>query len=60
MAFAILTLASCLGEDIMEKPYNAIPYYALWGIVLRIAYKVKRSSVGIPASWATVAPLGAR
>jgi hypothetical protein len=39
LAFAVLTVASCLGEDTMEKPYNAIPYYALWGFVLRIAYQ---------------------
>jgi hypothetical protein len=41
LAFAVLTLASCLGEDTMEKPYNAIPYYALWGFVLRIAYGLR-------------------
>jgi hypothetical protein len=40
LAFAVLALASCLGEDTMEKPYNAIPYYALWGFVLRIAYRL--------------------
>jgi len=40
LAFAVLTLASCLGEDTMEKPYNAIPYYALWGFLLRIAYQL--------------------
>ena len=38
MGFAVLTLASCFGEDTMEKPYNAIPYYVLWGVVLRVAY----------------------
>ena len=42
MAFAVLTLASCLGEDTMEKPYNAIPYYAFWGFALRIAYELRR------------------
>jgi hypothetical protein len=41
LAFAVLTLAGCLGEDIMEKPYNAIPYYALWGFLLRIAYQLR-------------------
>ena len=49
MAFAVLTLASCLGEDVMEKPYNAIPYYALWGVVLRVAYLVKSSSITVGA-----------
>lgn len=42
MAFAILMLASCLGEDSMEKPYNAIPYYAFWGFALRVAFELRR------------------
>jgi hypothetical protein len=25
----------------MEKPYYAIPYYAFWGFVLRIAYQLR-------------------
>jgi hypothetical protein len=41
LIFAVLTLAGCFGEDIMEKPYNAIPYYVLWGFVLRIAYQLR-------------------
>jgi hypothetical protein len=41
VAFAVLTLASCFGEDAMEKPYNAIPYYAFWGFVLRIGYRLR-------------------
>jgi hypothetical protein len=41
MAFAVLALVSCLGEDAMEKPYNAIPYYAFWGFILRIGYEVR-------------------
>ena len=41
MAFAVLTLASCLGEDAMEKPYNAIPYYAFWGFILRMGYEAR-------------------
>jgi hypothetical protein len=49
LAFAVLTLANGLGEDALEKPYNAIPYYALWGFVLRIAYKVRaEASLGHP------------
>jgi len=50
LAFAVLTLASCFGEDTMEKPYNAIPYYAFWGFVLRIAYRLRaEASRGHPA-----------
>jgi O-antigen ligase len=39
LAFAGLTLIGCVGEDNMEKPYYAIPYYTLWGFVLRVAYR---------------------
>jgi hypothetical protein len=41
VAFAVLILSSCFGEDAMEKPYNAIPYYAFWGFVLRIGYRLR-------------------
>src|SRR5262249_23317068 len=41
LAFIVLTISSWLGEDTFEKPYNAIPYYALWGFVLRIAYQLR-------------------
>jgi hypothetical protein len=41
LAFAVLTLIGCVGEDNMEKPYYAIPYYALWGFVLRISYRLR-------------------
>ena len=56
MAFAVLTLSSCFGEDTMEKPYNAIPYYALWGVLLRIAYRVRASMAGAAVSSATMTP----
>jgi len=44
VAFAVLTLASCFGEDTMEKPYNAIPYYLLWGAALRVAHNLRQAS----------------
>jgi hypothetical protein len=63
IAFAILVLASCFGEDTMEKPYNAIPYYALWGFSLRIAYQLRaeaaraRSAIGRrPAGFPQASP----
>ena len=43
LGFAVLTLSSCLAEDIMEKPYNAVPYYLLCGIALRISYSLRAS-----------------
>jgi hypothetical protein len=56
MAFAVLTLSSCFGEDTMEKPYNAIPYYALWGVLLRIAYRVRAATAGVAVSSAAMTP----
>ncbi len=41
LAFAVITLSSCFGEDTMEKPYYTIPYYAFWGVALRIAYQLR-------------------
>jgi hypothetical protein len=41
LAFAVLLLSSCFGEDTMEKPYYTIPYYAFWGVALRIAYQLR-------------------
>jgi hypothetical protein len=31
----------------MEKPYNAIPYYAFWGYALRIAYELRREPAAL-------------
>jgi hypothetical protein len=39
-AFFLLVLAGAGGEDVMEKPYYAIPYYFLWGVVLSLAYRL--------------------
>jgi hypothetical protein len=41
MVFFILLWVLALGEDGFEKPYNAIPYYFFWGIVLRIGSNLK-------------------
>jgi hypothetical protein len=35
-----------IGEDGFEKPYNVIPFYLLWGIVLRFAYLLERGEIG--------------
>lgn len=37
MVFFILIWIFAIGEDAFEKPFNAIPYYFFWGIVLRCA-----------------------
>ncbi len=41
MVFFILILIMAIGEDAFEKPFNAIPYYFFWGIVLRFACYLK-------------------
>lgn len=38
LAFILLVLMGSLGEDNLEKPYFAIPYYFLWGVILRVAF----------------------
>jgi hypothetical protein len=43
IAFSLLLLANAMGEDAMEKPYLAIPYYALWGVCLRISFMLASS-----------------
>lgn len=45
IAFAILTLVGCVGEDNMEKPFFAIPFYTFWGFVLRIAYQLRSEAI---------------
>jgi hypothetical protein len=41
LSFVILVLIGSLGEDNMEKPYFAIPYYFVWGVILRIAFVLR-------------------
>lgn len=42
MIFFIALWVLALGEDGFEKPYNTIPYYVLWGVVLRILHMQER------------------
>jgi hypothetical protein len=44
MVYFILIWVLAIGEDAFEKPFNAIPYYFFWGIVLRF-YSYLKSSV---------------
>jgi hypothetical protein len=41
MAFGVLVLIDCIGEDGLEKPFYAIPFYCLWGVALRMVYAVR-------------------
>ena len=39
-AYFLLMWIYSIGEDAFEKPYNAITYYFLWGVVLRVYYEI--------------------
>jgi hypothetical protein len=44
-----------LGEDGFEKPYNIIPFYFLWGVVLRFGMLLDQGRIG-PAALSAVEP----
>jgi hypothetical protein len=51
IAFGVLVMIDAMGEDALEKPYHAIPLYALWGFALRIAYALSAQApvaIGVP------------
>jgi hypothetical protein len=56
---------TALAEDGFEKPFNAVPYYLAWGMILRMAYfagpgsSTEESSSTSP-SWAGATPAGSR
>jgi hypothetical protein len=49
IAFPLLLLAGAGGEDVLEKPFHAIPYYFCWGILLNMAYRLRPVSDPRPA-----------
>jgi len=46
MVYFICMWVLALGEDGFEKPYNVIPFYFFWGIVLRFALLLERGEIG--------------
>lgn len=46
MIYFICIWVLAIGEDGFEKPYNVIPFYFFWGIVLRFAYALGRGEIG--------------
>jgi hypothetical protein len=40
LGFVVLTLVATLGEDALEKPYNIVPYYCFWGVILRLWFNI--------------------
>jgi hypothetical protein len=47
LAFVVLELAEAAGEDALEKPFNIVPYYCFWGVILRLG--VNTATVRRPA-----------
>jgi len=43
LVYFILTLVFCIGEDGLEKPFNAIPYYFFWGVILHYSLHLKNA-----------------
>lgn len=40
LAFVVLELAEAAGEDALEKPFNIVPYYCFWGVILRLGVNI--------------------
>jgi hypothetical protein len=38
LSFLLLVMIGAIGEDNMEKPYFAIPYYFFWGVIVKISF----------------------
>jgi hypothetical protein len=46
MVFFICMWVLAIGEDGFEKPYNIVPFYFFWGIVLRFSLHLKEGRIG--------------
>jgi hypothetical protein len=38
LSFLVLVMVGTIGEDNMEKPFFAIPYYFFWGIIVKMSF----------------------
>lgn len=46
MVFSICMWVLAIGEDGFEKPYNIVPFYFFWGIVLRFGVLLTEGEIG--------------
>jgi O-Antigen ligase len=46
MVLFICIWVLAIGEDGFEKPYNIIPFYFFWGIILRFSLLLERGQIG--------------
>lgn len=60
LAFVVLVLGEAVGEDALEKPFNIVPYYCFWGVILRLGVNTAaaRQRVLREAGYYTVTPSG--
>jgi len=45
LGYFVMIWVLAIGEDSFEKPYNAVPYYFLFGIVIRISWYAKLNRI---------------
>lgn len=55
LVYFLMIWVYALGEDAMEKPFNTIPYYFLWGVVLHYSHHL-RELLTAPALDETLSP----
>ena len=46
LVYFVLVWVYAIGEDAFEKPYNTVPYYFFWGIVLRFSNHLNSGEIG--------------
>ena len=54
MGYFVLTWVYAIGEDAFEKPFVTIPYYFLWGVILRFYYQLKNVEIHEAAPYSQV------
>ena len=41
--FIVMILGACISASLFQTPYYAVPYYFLWGVILRICYNLNNN-----------------
>jgi hypothetical protein len=57
LSFLVLVMVGAIGEDNMEKPFFAIPYYFFWGVVVKISFL--QASAPVPVARQALRPASA-
>jgi hypothetical protein len=48
MVYLISIYILAFTQDALEKPYNIIPFYFFWGVILRMCVQLERGEIGPP------------